>query len=439
MKYSNIFCLLQYMIIEINNKDLIKWIESLNGSSIDISNQIESALNIGRLSLEQCRLNPNFDLIHKPLDDFSKTIQDKIDSSLHHHYELTKMTNDQVGDDLKIVRQHFNDFLHMSGSSNRKGKLIESLECNNIQQYFPSYIIDNNSNTGHEADVHITTDFGKILVELKTYTHSVGKEQIQKFYNDINRIGYPMALFVSNTSGISGRKKVDWEFYGPNKTLVVFISNGGIDGSGLILGLFFLEAIKRLQTNDTNKYNLEMHIQTLVENVEQAKGEIENVSRVRGDLKILKDSICTKIDEMTDNVFNIELSLKKTLNTIVKDSQTILDNPISEMSISDIEKWLVEKKESKITTLFHELNDNYKLNFSVSNNELIIMNSDNKIISQTKKARAKKDYEIHFHYDDSILGMTCLSRNETIERGKIILHDLNEINIIRQRINHLIV
>ena len=426
------------MNIQINNPELIKWIQSLNGSVSDVSNQIETALNIGRLSLEQCRLNPNFDLIHKPLDDFTRQIQDKIDSSLQHHYELTKITNEQVGDDLKIVRQHFNDFLQISGSSNRKGKLVEGLECNIIQQYFPSYIINNISSTGHEADLHIATDFGKILVELKTYTSSVGKDQVQKFYNDINRIGYPMALFVSNTSGIYGRKKVDWEFYGPHNTLVVFISNGGIDGSGLILGLFFLEAIKRLQTNDSNKYNLEMHIQTLVDNVEQAKGEIENVSRVRGDLKILKDSICNKIDEMTDNVFNIELSLKKTLNTIVSDSQAILDNPIVEMPISDIETWLAEKKEPKITTLFQNINDNNKLNFSVSNNELIIMNSDNKIIAQTKKARAKKDYEIHFHYENKILGMMCISRNETIERGKIILHDLNEINVIRQRIGHLI-
>jgi hypothetical protein len=426
------------MNIQINNPELINWIESLNGTPLDISNQIETALNIGRLSLEQCRLNPNFDLIHKPLDNFTRQMQEKIDSSLKHHYELTKITNDQVGDDLKIVRQHFNDFLQISGSSNRKGKLVEALEYNILQQYFPNYIINNISNSGHEADLHITTDFGKILIELKTYTNSVGKDQVQKFYNDINRIGYPMALFVSNTSGIYGRKKVDWEFYGPNNTVVVFISNGGIDGSGLILGLFFLEAIKRLQTTDSNKYNLEMHIETLVQNVEQAKGQIENVSRVRGDLKILKDSVCNKIDEMTDNVFNIELSLKKTLNTIINDSQTILDNPIVEMPISDIENWLSEKKEPKITALFHELNDNYTLNFSVSNNELIIMNSDNKIIAQTKKARAKKDYEIHFHYDDNILGMTCLSRNESIERGKIILHDLNEIHIIRQRIGHLI-
>ncbi len=426
------------MNVQINNPELIKWIQTLQGSSNDITYQIETALNIGRLSLEQCRLNPNFDIIHKPLEDFTKQIQNKIDNSLQHHYELTKLTNEQVGDDLKIVRQHFNDFLQISGSSNRKGKLVESLECQNLEKYFPNYIIDNISNTGHEADIHITTDFGKVLIELKTYTSSVGKDQVQKFYNDINRVGYPMALFVSNTSGIYGRKKIDWEFYGPHNTIVVFISNGGIDGNGLILGLFFLEAIKRLQSNDTNKYNLEMHIQTLIDNLEQAKGEIENVSRVRGDLKILKDNICCKIDELTDSVFNIELSLKKTLNTIVRDSQTILDNPILEMPISDIENWLIEKKEPKITTLFQNINDTYKLIFSISNNELIIMNSNNKIIAQTKKARAKKDYEIHFHYEDKILGKTCLSSNETIERGKIILHDLNEINVIRQRISHLI-
>ena len=167
------------MNIQINNPECIKWIESLNGSISDVSHQIETALNIGRLSLEQCRLNPNFDLIHKPLDDFTRQIQDKIDSSLQHHYELTKITNEQVGDDLKIVRQHFNDFLQISGSSNRKGKLVEAIECHIIQQYFPNYIINNISNTGHEADLHITTDFGKVLIELKTYTNSVGKDQVQ--------------------------------------------------------------------------------------------------------------------------------------------------------------------------------------------------------------------------------------------------------------------
>jgi len=426
------------MNIHINNPELITWIQSLQGTSNDITYQIETALNIGRLSLEQCRLNPNFDIIQKPLEDFTKQIEDKINTELQHHYELTKLTNQQVGDELKNVREHFNDFLQISGSSNRKGKLVESLECQNIQKYFPNYIIENISNTGHEADIHITTDFGKILVELKTYTNPVGKDQVHKFYNDINRVGYPMALFVSNTSDIRGRKKIEWEFYGPHNAIIVFISNGGIDGHGLILGLCFLEAIQRLRSTDRNKYNLEMHIQTLIDNLEQAKGEIENVSRVRGDLKILKDNFCSKIDEITNNVFNIELSLKKTLNTIVKDSQTILDNPISEMPVSDIENWLLEKKEPKITTLFHNINDAYQLNYSVSNNELIIMNNDNKIIAQTKKGRAKKDYEIHFHYDNKIIGMSILSNNETIQLGKIILHDLNEINVIKQRIADLI-
>lgn len=426
------------MNIHINNPELITWIQSLQGTSNDITYQIETALNIGRLSLEQCRLNPNFDIIQKPLEDFTKQIEDKINTELQHHYELTKLTNQQVGDELKNVREHFNDFLQISGSSNRKGKLVESLECQNIQKYFPNYIIENISNTGHEADIHITTDFGKILVELKTYTNPVGKDQVHKFYNDINRVGYPMALFVSNTSDIRGRKKIEWEFYGPHNAIIVFISNGGIDGHGLILGLCFLEAIQRLRSTDRNKYNLEMHIQTLIDNLEQAKGEIENVSRVRGDLKILKDNFCSKIDEITNNVFNIELSLKKTLNTIVKDSQTILDNPISEMPVSDIENWLLEKKEPKITTLFHNINDAYQLNYSVSNNELIIMNNDNIIIAQTKKGRAKKDYEIHFHYDNKIIGMSILSNNETIQLGKIILHDLNEINVIKQRIADLI-
>jgi len=426
------------MNIHINNPELITWIQSLQGTSNDITYQIETALNIGRLSLEQCRLNPNFDIIQKPLEDFTKQIEDKINTELQHHYELTKLTNQQVGDELKNVREHFNDFLQISGSSNRKGKLVESLECQNIQKYFPNYIIENISNTGHEADIHITTDFGKILVELKTYTNPVGKDQVHKFYNDINRVGYPMALFVSNTSDIRGRKKIEWEFYGPHNAIIVFISNGGIDGHGLILGLCFLEAIQRLRSTDRNKYNLEMHIQTLIDNLEQAKGEIENVSRVRGDLKILKDNFCSKIDEITNNVFNIELSLKKTLNTIVKDSQTILDNPILEMPVSDIENWLLEKKEPKITTLFHNINDAYQLNYSVSNNELIIMNNDNIIIAQTKKGRAKKDYEIHFHYDNKIIGMSILSNNETIQLGKIILHDLNEINVIKQRIADLI-
>jgi len=426
------------MNIQINNPELIKWIQNLQGNTNDIRTQIETSLNIGRLCLETCRLNPNFDIIQKPLVDFTNHLEDKLKTELQHHYELTKMSNQQVGDELKIVKEHFNDFLQISGSSNRKGKLVENIECQHLQKHFPNYKIENISNTGHEADIHITTEFGKILIELKTYTNSVGKDQVQKFYNDINRVGYPMALFVSNTSGITGKKNVDWEYYGPHNTITVFISNGGIDGNGLILGLMFLEAIKRLQSNDKNKYNLEMHIQTLVENLEQAKGEIENVSRIRGDLKILKDNFSNKIDQITNDVFNIELSLKKTLNTIVKDSQAILDNPILEMPISDIENWLIEKNDPKITTLFYNINDVYNLNYSISNNELIIMNIDKKIIAQTKKGRAKKDYEIHFHYENKIIGMSILSSNETIERGKIILHDLNEINVIKKRISDLI-
>ena len=171
-----------------------------------------------------------------------------------------------------------------------------------------------------------------------------------------------MALFVSNTSGIYGRKKVDWEYYGPHNTLVVFISNGGIDGNGLILGLFFLEAIKRLQTADSNKYNLVRHEKNCKCNklqMNQTNNSNENKIIITNDVNKNIIELINKLSERLDKLYEIVINNNIIKNDKIENSKNIIHENI--------------KYDNHI-----ELNNSNNNNKTIINNQTIINN--NKII-----------------------------------------------------------
>ena len=140
----------------------------------------------------------------------------------------------------------------VKGSSNVKGKLGESIVEQHIQTAFPDYEVIDMSYTAHEADYHITTDFGKVLLEIKTYSASVNKEQIEKLYNDIDRTGMGLAIFLSTTSGIVGKKHIQWEIYGKNRTIILYVPNSSLTQQGIVFSILFLKALVESGINKEN-------------------------------------------------------------------------------------------------------------------------------------------------------------------------------------------
>ena len=430
--------------IEITNPELCAWIDGLQGNDDAVHSQIETTLNIGRLCMEQCRLNPNLDLIHQPLETFAETIKDKIETNLVRMSEKDDIHNSNLQSEIRMLRETLNELMSIKGSSNRKGKIFESLEMEIISRNFPNYTVMDMSNTDHESDIHLETPHGKVLVELKTYTSTVNSEQIKKFFRDVDRVGCPFAVFISNTSGIVGKKKFQWEYYGPRKTVCVFIANAGIGGEGLLLALNFVECFAKLCSAEMDKtLSIESHINNLVSCVERAQAQIEPLCRLRGDLKLLKEVVIKKADEIAEGMYNIEFGLKTALNQVVDETRSMCITDLPKYEIGDFEKLLQEKGYPVADfmdldrAISLKLPERFQYGLSVKDEVLVIDQKNNAVCATIKKLKTKKEFEVSipFLLNDFF---AFNPKIETISKNTITL-TLNHTEIIAKRILEFIV
>jgi len=424
--------------IEIKNPELRAWIDGLQGDDNAVHAQIETTLNIGRLCMEQCRLKPNLDLIHRPLEVFAESIKQKIDSNLVRMNEKDGIYNSNLQAELKLLRETVNELMSIKGSSNRKGKIFENLEMEIISRNFPNYTVIDMSNVDHESDIHLETPHGKVLVELKTYTSNVNSDQIKKFFRDVDRVGCPFAVFISNTSGIVGKKKFEWEYYGPRKTVCVFVGNGGLGGEGLILSLNFVECFVKLASQMDKTLNIETHIGNLVSCIERAQAQIEPLCRLRGDLKLMKEMVIKKTDEIGEGMYSIEFGLKTALNQVIEETRALCLTDLPKFEIGHLEKMLQEKGYPIADfmtidrSLALKMPGRFQYSISPKDEVLIIDQTTNGVCASVKKLKTKKEFEVSipFHAHDTF---TFHPKVETISKNMITL-TLNNPEIISTRI-----
>jgi hypothetical protein len=337
--------------IEINEEDDIKWLEPMTREKrLDT---IRNCITIGRLALENYQVHidasKNFEpIISKFREELNETVQRTLDSVGETRDELCKMSStisdqlainnstmmeslksqnsiaeriiDPISNRIDRVNIELEKIFGVKGSSNVKGKLGESIVAQHIQSAFPDYEVADMSYTPHEADYHVTTDYGKVLLEIKTYTASVNKEQIEKLYNDINRTGMNLAIFLSTTSGIVGKKHIQWEIYGNNRCIILYVPNSGLTQQGIVFSILFLKALVSAGINKEGAntfYKSEEELHNLLLMFEDFYSELEAVLERQGKLRYEIGTVKSSIDQLLDTLykhcFELELDQRKAL------------------------------------------------------------------------------------------------------------------------------
>jgi hypothetical protein len=337
--------------IDINDKDDIEWLESMTREKrLDT---IRTCITIGRLSLEKYQVHidgsKNFEpIIMKFREELNETVQRTLDSVGETRDELCKMSStiseqlsinnktmieslrsqntiaeriiEPISNRIDRVNIELEKIFGVKGSSNVKGKLGESIVEQHIQTAFPDYEVIDMSYTAHEADYHITTDFGKVLLEIKTYSASVNKEQIEKLYNDIDRTGMGLAIFLSTTSGIVGKKHIQWEIYGKNRTIILYVPNSSLTQQGIVFSILFLKALVNAGINKEGVntfYKSEEELHNLLVMFEDFYSELEVVlerqCKLRYEISTSKASIDQLLDNLYKHCFELELEQRKAL------------------------------------------------------------------------------------------------------------------------------
>ena len=81
--------------------------------------------------------------------------------------------------------------------SYQKGVVGEKIPINYLKKLYPSNEIIENTKNAHEADCQMKIDgIGDILYEFKYYNNIVNKKEIDKFYNDIDRLNIKYGIFI---------------------------------------------------------------------------------------------------------------------------------------------------------------------------------------------------------------------------------------------------
>jgi len=202
--------------------------------------------------------------------------------------------------------------------------------------------------------------------------------------------GIQYGIFVSNTSGIVGRKNVEWEIINHNK-IVVYVSNIGYNGYGCIIGTELLLALVKINIMNLSKmnyyhnYQIDLLKNNLIELTDNYKNNLEDLTKHKYLIKEQKTKINLCLELLEKSIFEIELqqsSIFKRIFSLINDikNDKLTLQPVNHLSELDNFNKLVIKC-SEIFLLHHH-------DIFIDNNEIYYQKNDI-IIAFTKHMKSK--------------------------------------------------
>ena len=366
------------LTLQIINDEDINYINNIHNDNKDKLKR--TAISIGLKSIQMSEVKMD---CHSYIDP----IRDLI-------YNSTEINTNKING----IDDKLDDLLHIKTNSSRKGKLSEELCFHRLINNYPQWEFINVTQTPHEADCRAkNTPIGEILYEFKSYDTNVNKDQIKKFHNDLKITGIKFGIFVSNTSGIVGKKNLEWEIIN-NDILIIYISNIGFNGHGCILATELLLALVKNNIMDSKNYwllyqnyNTNDIYHNLIDNFDDYKKNNELLNKYKIHIKDHRLKMNSMIDSLESEIFQLVLNTELTYNKMLNLVQSIKSetNTIQEFNLkSFILNNLFSEKFIKIFTQLYNICKNLKLQVNLNDNELFI-SKGNDIIAKTKTMKTK--------------------------------------------------
>ena len=356
-------------------------IEYIRGLSKDKFNKvIQVALTIGFKSIQMSEVNMDCHSYLNPLKQI-------IDESGEQNKEKILEIDDKL-----------DALLHIRTNSSRKGRLSEDLCIRRLTQQYPTWDISDVTHVGHEADCRAKTPVGEILYEFKSYDTNVNREQINKFYKDLEMTGIKLGIFVSNTSGIVGKKDLEWEIIN-GSTLIIYISNTGFNGQGCIMATELLLALVDNNILDHENhwllhqnYETDSIYQNLVDSLDEYRSNNEMIYKLRKHIKEFRSKNNSMIDGLESEIFHISLNTENTFSKILGLVESIKSKKQINKSF-DLDEFILNNNyNDKFIQIFKELYKvllNLSLTIHICDNEWLIYKDGMEELAHTKTQKSK--------------------------------------------------
>ena len=378
--------------LDIKNSEDLEYLESVNYDP-DILN---TALTIGLKSIQMSQTTMNGNSYIEPLREI--IVENNIENS----------------ENINKINLMLCDLLNIKNNSSKKGKLGESLAMNSLKKKYPDWTIENTTGTAHESDLFAYSDnYGKILYEIKTYSSNVPSKEIQKFKADMTTTNSKYGIFVSQTSGIVGKKLIDYEII--DNSILVYISCAGLNGHGIEIGTEFLLSLidsgyldkRHLLKND----NIRDVLHEINESMYELNECINNFSRIKMQINEHRNTMNRSVDMMYRNVVEYNTKANITYDTLLEKIRKHKPVNISLLSENIDFKNIVDTNVLNMNNLicFEKMYKMKDMKICSDNDNLYIIKNDNLVC----KLDIKKNYiDLSFYTKD----LDVISINKEYER-----------------------
>jgi hypothetical protein len=410
--------------IDIDNIEDIAYLKSI--SEKDYEDILKTAISIGIKSIEMSKTYMSGNSYFDPLKNIIE------DSNLENKNELLEISN------------MLKDLMNIKNNSSRKGKLGESLAMNSLVKKYPNWRIDDTTGTSHEADLFAySDDYGKILYEIKTYSTNVGKKEIEKFKNDVMTTNSNYGIFISQTSGIVGKKMMDYEIY--NGKILIYVACAGLNGHGIEFGTEFLISLiasgcLEKKTIIKNK-EVEDVLKIINDNMLELDECINNFSRTKSQLHDMRTIINGQIDLLHKHLIEYEIQGKNIymkILDVIKNNYDY-DDIILCRGEEKIQDYIITlgDKGNILNTIMNKIKDNNYILALDNNKDILYIYKDDNIICKIVIEENELKWIFNIKENNSL---TFLPKYEYIENNKLIIITNNKyedihINILLERID----
>ena len=394
--------------LDIKNSEDLEYLESVNYDP-DILN---TALTIGLKSIQMSQTTMNGNSYIEPLREI--IIENNIENS----------------ENISKINLMLCDLLNIKNNSSKKGKLGESLAMNSLKKKYPDWKIENTTGTAHESDLFAYSDnYGKILYEIKTYSSNVPSKEIQKFKDDMVTTNSKYGIFVSQTSGIVGKKLIDYEII--DNSILVYISCAGLNGHGIEIGTEFLLSLidsgyldrRHLLKND----NIKDVLYEINESMYELNECINNFSRIKMQIDEHRNTMNRSVDMMYRNVVEYNTKANITYDTLLEKIRKHKPVNISLLEENIDFKNIVDTNVLNMNNLiyFEKMYQAKDMKICSDNDNLYIIKNDSLVC----KLDIKKNYiDLSFYTKD----LDVISINKEYER---YTNDMINIRVLDNTIN----
>lgn len=268
--------------------------------------------------------------------------------------------------DTKIdeVNDVINKLFGISTTSMKKGEISEDLIYKIINEKYPNYTYDVKSHIAHHADGELTSSSGmKCLVEIKNYSNTVNKDEIEKFKYDLKYTNNKLGIFLSLKTGIVGKKCIDYETFQNNNDdyHIIYISRLMEDINKLDCGFLLLENLFNIIKNDNMNLKIDQVKKMIYENFTNLEDLTNKTSKLRNNFNLLEKNIKSSLDSYYNDLREYDLDLKQKMQNVWNTLFNDLEN-VNTSFVDEKEKILLHFKKDKCYQILSKVFDLFERN-----------------------------------------------------------------------------